>query len=203
MKYYQNKLGQNRIDYIVYHNPKAAHQLLYDKGYVPPDQPRALAATIKELVRKEGQQAITALLYIHPDKKAIINALGTARYCTSCKQDSYIDASGECTSCKAAALASEDAFVTDYSLLDTPSLKERYQRLKQKAATDKTDTALSKEVEAAWNVLRLREKADTPSTIINADPDRVIVTQKQLLIFAGIFFTGMLVGRAMGTSKLS
>jgi len=185
-------LGQNRIDYIVYHNTKAAHQLLYDQGFIPPDDPYELAEAIRELVRKRGQQVVEALLHIHPDKKAIATILSGKQYCQKCKKEIHKDANGICIDCKPKTLVLEDSFTTAYEQMDTTSLQAHFDRTLQKSNANPSDDRLAKEVHHTFQALQSRKAIADSSAVKHPKDSEKLLTEKKLLIYAGVFIAGFL-----------
>jgi len=186
-------LGQNRIDYIVYHNPKAAHQLLYDQGFNPPDNPYDLAAALRELVRRQGQKIIEALLHIHPDKKAIATLLNGKQYCQKCKKEMRKDASGVCIDCKPKTLVLEDNYISTYAQMDTKNLQQHFDTVLKKSNAHPTDERLAREVHQAFQVLQSRKaNLNTDQQSPDQKASDALLTEKKLLIYAGVFTAGVL-----------
>ena len=187
-------LGQNRIEYIVYHNPQAAHQLLYDQGFTPPDDPYDLAIAIKELVRMQGEGTIEALLHIHPDKKAIASILNNKQYCQKCKKEVSKDASGACIGCTPKVLTLEDNYIGTYTQMDTPSLQAHFDRLLKQSNANPNDDALANEVYHSFQALQSRKATTKADRLAHSDPkpSEKLLTEKNFLIYAGIFTAGFL-----------
>lgn len=184
-------LGQNRIDYIVYHNTLEAKKLLYDKGFEPPQDPEDVAEAIKELVRNNGETAITSLLQIHPDKNAILSTFGSRTICSSCKSAITDKDKGGCNSCKA---SKEDAFVDDVT-----DDRSRLQMLYKKYNENPNDLSLEKEIESLWNTLRSSKNASVKQE--ETPQPTMLLTKKELLIYSGIFTAGVLLGMGLSFSK--
>lgn len=195
-------LGQNRIDYIVFHNPEAAYQLLYNKGFSPPDEPTELAETIKELIRVNGQAAIEDLLHIHPDKKAIAAIINPKQYCQKCQKVVVKDSSGACIGCKSNTVT--DSFIAEFDGMETAELVQKKEGLLQKLQTDQSNTNLNKKVVQISKALEKR-------TAENSDPKPIVtsaiqlhtppLTEQRLFVFGGIFIAGMLFGWMVTGSK--
>ena len=191
-----SELGQNRIDYIVFHNMLEAQKLLYDQGFESPEDPDDLVGAIKELVREKGQEVIKALLKIHPDKKAILAIADIPKVCENCKTKLGKTKKQSCASCTKASAPLEDNFTGDPKELDS-NARLRYLITKHKA--NPTDTKLEKEIEALWNAIRTTPKKPIEKETTNQS----ILTKKELCIYASIFGVGILMGWGFSNSKNS
>ena len=190
------ELGQNRIDYIVFHNMLEAQKLLYDQGFESPEDPDDLVEAIKELVREKGREVIEALLKIHPDKKAILSIADIPKLCENCKTKLGETKKKGCTSCTKAPAPLEDNFTGDPKELDS-NARLRYLITKYKA--NPTDKGLEKEIEAIWDSIRTTsKKIKEPETT-----NQSILTKKELCIYASIFGIGILMGWGFSNSKKS
>ncbi|MFC4633512.1 hypothetical protein ACFO3O_06315 [Dokdonia ponticola] len=198
-------LGQNRIDYIVFHNIKQAQKLLYDEGFESPEDPYDLVEAIKELIREKGREVIKALLKIHPDKNAILAIADTVKVCENCKTKISDTKKKGCSSCKKKGCAScekatvslEDNYTTDSEELEaTTPLDDLVNKYKASPSKE-----LEKEIEARWNSIRLtpkKELKEKPTT-----PDYGFITKKELAIYTSIFGLGLLLGIGFTYSKNS
>ena len=189
-------LGQNRIDYIVYHNSLEAQKLLYNQGFESPEDPDDLVEAIKELVREKGRPVIEALLKIHPDKKAILAIADIPKVCENCKTKLGQTKNKGCASCKKATASLEDNFTGNPKELDS-NARLRYLIAKHKA--NPTDKELEKEIESLWNALRTTPKKEVKQEQVN----QTLLTKKELCIYASIFGVGILMGWGFSYSKNS
>ncbi|WP_299212607.1 hypothetical protein [uncultured Dokdonia sp.] len=190
------ELGQNRIDYIVYHNILEAQKLLYDQGFESPEDPEDVVEAIKELVRQKGREVIEALLKIHPDKKAILSIADISKLCENCKTTLGQSKKQGCTSCTKKTASLEDNFTEEPRELDS-NARLHYLITKHKA--NPTDTELEKEIEALWNTIRTKpEKAIEKQTT-----NQRLLTKNELCIYASIFGIGVLMGWGFSYSKNS
>ncbi len=198
-------LGQNRIDYIVFHNIMEAQKLLYDQGFESPEDPYDLVEAIKELVREKGGEVIKALLKIHPDKNAILAIADTVKVCENCKtklgESKKKGCSSckkkSCTSCKKAAASLEDNYTTDPKKLDSDThLVYLFKKYEENPSKEN-----EKEIEAYWDATRTSPKE---SIIEKPDkPDYGFITKKELGIYTSIFGLGLLLGIGFTYSKNS
>ncbi len=189
------ELGQNRIDYIVYHNILEAQKLLYDQGFESPEDPDDLVEAIKELVRKEGRVIIEALLKIHPDKKAILAINGTVKVCENCKEKLGQSKNKGCASCTKATAPLEDNFTDPNALED----KEHHDYLVNKYTSNPSKDN-EKEVETHWDSIRTKPKEEV---IKKEETSQSLLTKKELCIYVSIFGLGMLMGLGFSYSKNS
>ncbi|GGG36040.1 hypothetical protein GCM10011344_41160 [Dokdonia pacifica] len=192
-------LGQNRIDYIVYHNIAEAQKLLYDAGFESPESPDDLVEAIKELVRKQGRTVIEALLKIHPDKKAILSIEGVSKVCENCKTKLSDTKKSGCGSCKKAATLKEDDFISDPDSLE-PSARLQVLIGKHKGTSNKGE--LEKEIEQLWNSLRTTSPKQ-PLAEETIPTNYNLLTKKELCVYASIFGIGVLMGWGFSYSKNS
>ena len=195
------ELGQNRIDYIVYHNILEAQKLLYDQGFESPEDPDDIVEAIKELVRKEGRVIIEALLKIHPDKKAILAIADLPKVCERCKTKLGQSKNKGCASCSKATVPTEDNFLADPNALDD---KARLNYLVGKY-TSNPSKENEKEVETHWDSIRTKpkEEEEEEEVIKKEEANQSLLTKKELCIYASIFGLGMLMGLGFSYSKNS
>ncbi|WP_299213706.1 hypothetical protein [uncultured Dokdonia sp.] len=194
------ELGQNRIDYIVYHNILEAQKLLYDEGFESVEDPEDLVDAIKELVREKGRKIIEALLKIHPDKKAILSMVSPPKVCENCKTKLDDTKKSGCGSCKKASALPQDNFISESGETDRNT---RLEALIKKHRATPNDSELEKEIEALWN--SLRSDAPTPplKEELKTETSYALLTKRELGIYASIFGVGMFMGWVFSFSKNS
>lgn len=193
-------LGQNRIDYIVYHHLEAAGKLIYSYGYEIPEFPEDIAAAVKELIRLKGKQVIKALLELHPDKKAIeaLYKSKNKKPCSACKEDAYSLEDNYCGSCGYSNY--NDGFVTpsfdtEIASYSDEKLKQEYTTALEKSNASPTDTNLSEKVQQLWDALRKRQldKRNSPEKKENEK----FISKDQLMLLCAVFVTGIVVGTGL------
>jgi uncharacterized protein YecT (DUF1311 family) len=200
---HSNTLGQNRIDYIVYHNADDVSQLLEQYGFEAPDNPKHLAEAIKELTRKKGRKVIKELLQLHPDKDAILK-LNTPKedgFCGACSNDSYNTESNYCASCghsNYAGSGNEDSFLSQFESYKDKELERYYQTIVKKSNTNPQDKNLAQEVQMVWNEIRTRKlalkKEDEPKPETSKS---FSITKDEMILFGVVFIAGALVGHGL------
>ena len=165
-----SRWAQNRIDYIVYHNPKGVLKLIDELGYEAPRHPKELALATRELVREEGQKAVLALLALHPDRKAIM-AISQPKteedtFCAACSHYSFSPEDHFCQACGHNAYdgRSPAEFLAQLTSMPQAELQSYYDNLIHKANLSPENTLLGEEVRMVWNELRLRKaKSSAPA----------------------------------------
>jgi uncharacterized protein YecT (DUF1311 family) len=196
-------LGQNRIDYIVYHNPDDAAKLLFNYGFEAPEDPSHLTEAIKELTRKKGRKVIKELLQLHPDKEAILklNEPAEDSFCGACSNDSYNTESNFCKACghsNYSGTGDEDGFLNQFESYSDKELERYYQTIVKRSNASPDDKNLAQEVQMVWNEVRMRketkkkEEEPKPKT---SNP--FSVTREELLLFGVVFIAGALVGHGL------
>lgn len=206
-----SKWAQNRIDYIVHHNPRGVRKLIHDFGFIPPDHPMELALTTRELVRTEGQDAVRGLLAIHPDRGAIeaVQEEEEDSFCPACQNHSFNPEDNFCGSCGHSNYDGRTAgeFATQLAEMNAEALQDYYQHLMKKATDHPSDQRLGEEVRVVWNELRQRRKEKVPAAqgktcgcqgkkASTAAPKQDAWVWISLLVMAG-----MLVGSSLGKSS--
>lgn len=197
-------LGQNRIDYIVYHNIEKVSKLLYDYGFVVPDNDKHLAEAIKELVRKRGRKVIKELIGLHPDKEAILklHSVATKSVCESCENDSYNDAQNSCDSCgysKNNGLRDEYNFLNQFENYKLDELQNYFNRILKESNTNPSNKKLAQEVQLVWNELRNRKaiaKKQAEQTPVSGN-FRFAPTKEDLIIVGVVFIAGVIIGNGL------
>lgn len=192
-------LAQNRIDYIVYGNPKGAAQLVYDYGYQPPRHLRDLAGAVRLLVQKKGRKALRRLISLHPDRAAIlkVDREKEDHYCGACHSYSYNPHDNYCTGCGHSNYNDQDDTTHSFvSLTDmgTDRLKAHYESMVRKSNNNPEDTALAEQVQTVWNALRQSKLRDATEEEQKSDLRGM---KEDLLIASLLFVAGILVGSAL------
>ncbi len=159
----RSRFAQNRIDYIVFGNPKGAAQLVYDYGYEMPENLHDLSRAVRQLVRKKGRKAVKKLISIHPDRKAILKVERNKEdnYCGMCSSYSYNTCDNYCGGCGHShydGKGDKKGFLARLVDMGTQQLKIYYENVVRKSNNNPEDPALSEEVEMVWNVLRQRKQ---------------------------------------------
>ena len=155
----QKRRAPNKIDYIVLHRPKQAAQLLDEFGYQSPTNPKQIAAAVKELIRLEGRQAITALLDIHPDRQAILKTEQEENYCYHCGSSQEQSEDNFCSVCNHDNFLSQqdkDDMLDQVKSMAKKELESFLDSLMKKANQDPEDTIVAEQTQIAWNELRSR-----------------------------------------------
>lgn len=196
-------LAQNRIDYIVYHNPDDVAKLLFDYGFEAPEDPTHLAEAIKELTRKKGRKVIKELIQLHPDKDAILK-LNTAQednFCGACSNDSYNTESNFCRACghsNYAGTGDEDSFLNQFESYDDKALERYYQTIVKRSNANAEDKNLAQEVQMVWNELRIRKEAKKKEEEPKPHTQKTFsITKDELILFGVVFIAGALVGHGL------
>ena len=198
-----NSLGQNRIDYIVYHNPDKVSNLLYQYGFEPPKDQKHLAEAVKELARNKGRKVIKELIQLHPDKDAILKLSESQEdsFCGACSNDSYNNESNFCSSCghsNYSGSGDEDNFLNQFGGYKDKELERYYQGIVKRSNADPENKNLAQEVQMVWNELRTRKEAlkkeEEPKT---EKPKSFGVTKDDLILFGVVFIAGALVGHGL------
>lgn len=83
--------------YIADHAPSASRSIIESFGYRVVD-PRRMGDNLRTLVANEGEDALTQVLALHPDKEVILELFSVEKPCESCKErkiiEKYANASG-------------------------------------------------------------------------------------------------------------
>lgn len=195
-------LGQNRIDYIVYHNTDAVSNLLEEYGFEAPKHPKHLAEAIKELTRKKGRKVIKELIQLHPDKEAILKSSTEKQQksCDACSNDSYNTEGNYCTSCGHSnyiGLGNEDSFLSQFEDYKDKELERYYKTIVKKSNANPKDKNLAQEVQMIWNEIRTRKLAIKQEETKPEPSKRFSVTKDELILFGVVFIAGALVGHGL------
>ena len=195
-------LAQNKIDYIVFHNPNEVAELLYNQGFEPPNTPEDLSLAIKELTRKKGRKFIEELVKIHPDKQAILSLdkdVNTQK-CGVCKDNLYDTSENYCKGCGHSnylGSGDEDSFLAQFEDTKDSELEKYYKSIVRKSNTAPEDKNLAQEVQMVWNEIRQRKsKQDKPASSERFSTKQFI-SRDDLLIMGIVFIAGALVGHGL------
>lgn len=175
------KEGQNKIDYIVYHNPSASADLLSSFGYEPPKKVVDLAVAVKQLIRKKGEPVIKELLMIHPERRVLLEMTGhnpdanESNFC-GC-QSSYTGELKDYTSTKLSEVSDQD-------------LADLYEDAKRQSKTSPTDKMLMAQVESIWDELKRRKKGKEQKAYSGGED-----SEKRLLYLAVAFLAGVVLAK--------
>ena len=197
-------LAQNRIDYIVYHNPEKVSDLLDGYGFEVPDNPTHLAEAMRELVRRRGRKVIKELIEIHPDKQAILklNTDTNKSVCESCQNDSYNNEQNSCNSCgysKYRGSVDQYSFINQFENYKLPELQNYYNRILKESNKNPNEKSLAQEVQLVWNELRTRKAIAKKQAEYTPTKEklRFAPTKEDLIIVGMVFFTGILIGNGL------
>ncbi|MBQ21686.1 MAG: hypothetical protein CMD31_13105 [Flavobacteriales bacterium] len=203
----RSKFAQNKIAYIVYNRQKEARELVNEYGYEAPKDVHSLVETVKLLVKKKGIKAIKDLLYIHPDKKAILKYTQPeeANFCGACGNSTYLAEDNYCGGCGHVNFTgSTDVgkFLNSLENMETAALEKYYTEVLNKANKNPGDNQLADEVQLVWNQLRERmnkttEKDDASENGEQEECSFCQHVKKSELVIAGVILaTGILIGSA-------
>lgn len=205
----RSKFIQNRIDYIVYGNPKAVSRLIYDYGYEPPENPHDLVKAAKILVQKRGRNAIKDLIKLHPDKKAILKVERGKEdsYCGACGSYSYQPSDNYCGVCGHSHYDGEGdkaTFLDQLVDMGKGELEEYYQSILRKSNSNPDDSNLAEEVQIVWNELRNRKDEEKQADEKEEKEQSDFRQAKEGLIILGlVFIAGVLVGSSLQTKTVA
>lgn len=197
-----HQLAQNKIDYIVFHNPKKVSELLYNQGFDPPKDPIGLASAIKELSRKKGKKFIEELVQLHPDKSTILslNKSKTTSSCGACKNDTYNSDGNYCANCGHSnymGSGDEDSFLSQFESYTDGALEKYYRGIVRKSNTDPENTTLAQEVQMVWNEIRQRKEKNNKTEKTESKPKQQLISRNELVLLGIVFFAGALVGHGL------
>lgn len=202
----RSTFAQNRIDYIVYSNPKGVSQFLYDYGYEPPENLHDLVKATKILVQQKGKKAIKELIQIHPDRKAILNTQNKEEdnYCGVCNSYAYQPEDSYCGQCGHSNYSGSDdaqeGFLDTLTAMETTTLEAFYENILKKSNANPQDTTLAEQVQTTWNELRQRKKHDNQEE--KETPKQNPRHEREGLIILGlVFIAGIWVGLTLKTPK--
>jgi len=175
-----SRYAQNRIEYIIYGNPKAARNLLYEYGYEIPENIKDVAKSFKLLIQKKGRKIIKDLILIHPEKDIILKVTGKSNYSSFC---------GACS----AFAGDEQNLKEQIKDMSTNDLKALYERLKKSASEDSNDKSIIDKVELAWDEITNRKEEDEKTK-----PDDKVDRFNKLLDKAAPCGIALLIGIVIG-----
>lgn len=199
----RSKFVQNRIDYIVYGNPKGVSRLVYDYGYEPPESQHDLVKAAKILVKRNGRKAVKDLIKIHPDRKAILKIQRGKEdnYCGACSSYSYQAEDNYCGVCGHSHYDGEGdkkGFLDQLVDMGAAELEEYYESVVRKSNDNPEDSNLAEEVQMVWNELRQRKTEDKQEEKKEEKEEKDWRSAKEGLIILGlVFVAGVLVGSTL------
>ncbi len=195
-------LAQNKIDYIVFHNPEKVTELLYNQGFDPPTHPKELAEAIKELTRKKGRQFLEQLVKLHPDKEVILSLekTDTTTSCGACKNNLYDSKANYCKGCGHSnylGSGDEDSFLGQFDSYQDVELEKYYKGIVHKSNENPTDKNLAQEVQMIWNEIRLRKDKHKEANQAKEVSKKQFIGRDELMLIGVVFFAGALVGHGL------
>ena len=198
--------AQNKIDYIVYSNPKKVARMIYNEGYTPPKNVHALVKTTKALIRQEGKNAIKQLITLHPDREVILSNQPVKNkedhYCGACNSYAYDPEDSFCGKCGHSSYDPEDkgTFITQLQEMNLKELENYYKTQLDKSNKHPEDLRLGEEVRMIWNELRIRrEKTEKKGENEDKEEKFGPGLLDYALIGSCIFFLGFLAGMSTCT----
>lgn len=202
----RTRYAQNRIAYIVYSNPRHVRKLVRTHRQTAPGNVHDLVRVTKRLVRKKGRPFIQALVQLHPDRKAILEAEKSHEdtYCGACNNYTYDPGAQRCRQCGHSPRSLPQP-LQQLAEMGLQALEERYEKAAARANNDPQNTALSEEVRLIWNELRLRKKEGQPppeatpteSPLSPPLPEGIQVHPREALLILGLtLVAGGLIGSA-------
>lgn len=202
----QSRFTPNKIDYIVFGNPKEAKQLVHNYGYEPPRDVEGLSETVKLLVKKRGKKVVKDLLGIHPDKNIILrlNQSKEDSFCGACGSSSYIPEDNYCGLCGHSNYTGKvdiGDFLDQLVEMNTSELENYYQEVLSKSNKSPKDIKLADEVQIVWNELRQRMNAPEKEEKKEEGSFYKHVIKSELAIAGVILVAGILIGTAFKSSK--
>ena len=210
----RSRLAQNRIDYIVYSNPKGVSNLIEKYDYEAPEHVRDLVKFTKRLVRRKGRKFTKELLKLHPDRKAILQVekIKEDSYCSACSNYSYDAEANYCGACgHSAYTGSKDQpdFLRQLVGMGIKELEELYENVVQKSNRSPQNQPLAEEVRLVWNELRLRKKEGISPSIKQPEEkvseitrDGIHVQPNEALLILGLtLLAGGLIGSAWNVTN--
>ena len=195
-------LAQNKIDYIVYHNPDKVTELLYNQGFEAPKNPKDLAEAIRELSRKRGRKFLKELVKLHPDKALLISLdkESNKSTCKACNSEQYDTKANYCKGCGHSnyiGLGDEDNFIGQFDSYDTKDLEKYYKGIVQKSNADPSNKNLAQEVQMIWNQIRQRKGKGKNQEEGNQPSRRNLIYREDLILIGVVFLAGALVGHGL------
>ena len=204
--------AQNRIDYIVYGNPRGARKLMDRHGYIPPNNLQDVSRAVKLLVKQKGKPFIKELLQIHPEKEAILNAAGKSTtedsYC-GCSASSFTGGCGckgsssyNTKSSKAEMEIDVGLLLSQMSFMTTADLEKALSMAKEQQKKNPSNKELSSVIDAMEKHLEQRKgKKNDPTDKQASEKDKEdskkdpFYTDKNFLmgLGAGLVLTMLLV----------
>lgn len=203
----RSRFAQNKIDYIVYGNPKAVRQMVYDFGYQVPRNIHDLAAASRQLIRLKGKEATRALVGLHPDRNAILSLEQGKEddYCPACSHHASNGEANYCGACGHVQYTGEDgqAFIDKLVAMGLNELETYYEDLVTQSNKAPTEKQLAGQVEMAWNELRKRKEQASSEEQPAADHTGKITMRYEdgFIILTLAITAGILIGTSFKAAK--
>jgi len=189
------KKAQNRIDYIVYGNPKGVRSLIYQEGYEVPKNLSELSQATKLLVQKRGKNFIQKLVQIHPDKKIILQLSKGKKDC-GCRACGYLSYTGS---------SDKNDFLDRLETMNLNELEKYYRNLNRESRAKPNDRNLEEEVRLVWEEIRQRKRSEIFESSNNhlaskeAKSGRFKLANDTLIALALTLAAGVLIGTSLHT----
>lgn len=151
--------AQNRIDYIVLHQPVEAARIIEKYGYEAPTDKHELSQAVRLLVKRKGEPVIKDLILIHPEKKLILELTGHQS-----------EESNFC-GCHSSYSGDTKDLLDHLSTMSVSDLTKYYEQAKQDSKDKPTDKIQMAQVETVWDELKRRKKQAEQGVV--AKPDDV------------------------------
>jgi hypothetical protein len=188
--------AQNRISYLVYHNPEGVRNLIAEYGYDAPTDEHELVKATKKLVREKGIDFTTALLKHHPERSAI---LGTC----ACKSEEQAEQSNFCGACGTSNYDGLQPQVT-LDTMTVDQLELYYHELVAESREFPKDSSLARQIETVRSMLNAINAAQAKGSAQekkSADSAGTapfeFVNRSQLLGIGVAFFIGLIVAKSI------
>ncbi|WP_010521185.1 hypothetical protein [Aquimarina agarivorans] len=199
--------AQNKIDYIVFHQPKATAMILYDYGFEVPKETSALSKSIKALIREEGTKVIEQLLELHPDTKAILSLKERKKTnCSACQKKTFNSEGSYCESCghnNYLGSGDEDSFLEQFDHFSDTQLEKYYRGAVKRSNETPENKTLAQEVQLIWNELRLRKQDEKSTEKGITTKETKGISKDDLILLGMVFVAGILVGHGLKTQNIT
>ncbi len=191
----------SRIEYIVLSHLPQSKKLIEDFGYEAPEKATDVIQGIKFLIRKHKRKAVTALLKIHPDRKALIAIQREEEdhFCSACSESSYDPIEDQCGSCGHSNYnGNKSLFLDKIRKMELPELEKYYQNLLEKSKDFPKDASIQEEVELVWNELRQLKPGQDPQEQEEEIPQTMKIIAFEQTMFFTVMGLTLLVGGLIG-----
>ena len=204
----RSRFAQNRIDYIVYSNPSGARSLVRSYDHESPRNIHDLLLAVKSLVRMEGKKAVSDLIKLHPDTKAILRVQKQRddSYCGACGNYSYDPTDNYCFSCghsNYSAKTSDGSSSGRLASMNFKDLEAHYRNLLTKSGENTENSKLQNDIELAWAELRRRKLQENEKEKPEKAEDKKNWKYRDELIIASLLvIAGILIGTTLKNLKV-